>query len=297
MSELLRTVELERKEPKRDYFELLSSHPRYEFLYTQGELARPDIVQRARETHGICYTDPRFGYFSRDAVLEDGTLDSALDGTREAPDRAFSVNYLLAVPRGKSVSEGVGSLRIIDGRHGCVDALPTYKYFNTDATALVRHRIQHVVHRYGEQNVREIAAMSTIASARVSYELMRALVQNAMIKKQETGVQEVFLTALTDISSAPLFDFAGSDTAAQQLGEPVAIYTDDPRARRDLFVAPVLLDPCEAVESIMRKLSGEPDEESRAVLMRRLEFFHAGLPDAYISDEVRTLLPVGAPIE
>lgn len=270
-----------------DYFETPHLTSRYVICHTRGEDDRPDMVQKAWQIHAKCYTD--FGYFSKEAIRSDGTLVPELDGTREREGIPLTVSYLLAIPRGKSVQEAEGSLRIIDAHAGQVVSLPTYHYFDCEETTEVRETIQRIIEQYGAQNVREIAALGTIGSGATSYELMRAIVQNAMIHEYRTGQQEVFLTALTDISLGPIVDLAGAG-AAHVLGDPVEIFQDDPRAKRDLEVTPVLFEPCRVTKAIMEELIVTSDERRRVQLMRRLMFFNEGLSDAEIGETVLNFL-------
>ncbi len=266
------------------FFDTPRKAARYDIVYTKGERERPDIVAAAWRIHAKCYTD--FGYFSKEALALDGTLDPALDGTREKAEVPLVVSYLLAIPAGSNqVNDAEGTLRIIEALPEHIANLPTYKYFDKPETAHVGNRIHEIVDIHGAENVREIAAMSVLRDHSASYELMRALVHNAKIRETQTGQREVYITALTSRSLGPVIDLVGAG-ASSVLGGAVKIFQDDPRASRDLYVTPVLFEPCYIPAALMNEIKTTKDEERSTVLKKRLLFFLDGLDTSQIEQDV-----------
>ena len=268
-------------------FDIPRTTATYDIYYTRGEKSRPDLVHKAWQINAACYI--KFRYVDASGKLEDDTLAPELDGTREKLGVPITVSYLLSTPRGKSIDESEGSIRIVDAHDNQVVHLPTYKYFDKDETADVRDNMQEVVRVYGAENVREIAAMSTIGDHLSSYELMRAVVQSAMVRQAATGKTEVYLTSLTKLSFRPIIELVGRN-AAHVLGRSVKIHQEDPRANRDLSVTPVLFEPCRITMGIVQEIEQATDQADIDRLMGKLMFFNDGLTNEQIGKPVLSFL-------
>ena len=167
--------------------------------------------------------------------------------------------------------------------------MPTYKYFDHESTAYIGERIKQLVDHYGAENIREIAAMSVLDDHLASYELMRALVHNALLAREETNREEVYLTSLTNRSLGPVVDLVGAG-AAVVLGEAVKIFQDDPRANRRLMVTPVLFEPCRIPFALTEEINTTSDKARRQLLTKRLFFFVDGLTREQIGPDVAAFL-------
>lgn len=270
----------------RDTFRLSRQDAQYNILSSVGEYENPEIVKRARQIHGMSYVE--YGYFDASGQTDDGSLVDELDGTQGTQDGSRVANYLLASRFDTDPSEGTASVRLLDiGENGSIDDLPTYKYFADVFSEDVKLGLKSIVDTHGRQGLREVAALSTTDARehRGSFELMRALVQNSMIK-QDAGHPEMYLASLTDKSLRPVLQFINRDSA-EILAEPVQIFSEDERSQ-SIYVTPVLMDLSATVRNVMRAVENATEPAKIAALESHLRFLVDGLPDGvlkrYIGD-------------
>lgn len=259
-----------------DTFEIPRLDNKYTILAATAE-SNSALAIKAQQLHGVSYVGE--GYFTEDALEADGRLVPELDGTRDRADTNVRVNYLLASENG-SVEDSFASLRLIDALDAeSVTELPTYQYFENDFDDSVKERLQTLVGEHGRGSVREIAALARVGRhARGSYELMRSVMQNALIKHTLTGHREVYIASLTEVSLGPIEKLVGPN-AIERLWKEKQIFSEDPRGN-DIMVTPVLIDPMKILDGIINALESEGvAEDARAVhkLTKTLHLFTDGL--------------------
>lgn len=276
-----------------DKFEIPRSSALHRIEWTRGVDNNPEVSLKAQQLHGQSYVE--YGYFDSRGLGGDGRLVPELDGTREKPDSSAVINYLLAVPIGGEINEATATLRMIDiGEGGTIDDIPTYKYFKNSLEGGVREKLEEIVAIHGNSSVREVSALATASSKGShlgSYELMRAIAQNAVIKRERTGISDIYIAALTSKSIKPVLNFAGHG-ASEVIGSPVNIFTDDERSARDLQVIPVLLDPCAVIGGIVDELHSATSVDQQGLLVTKLKFMTDGLSDRQMGDRAAEALKV-----
>ena len=261
--------------PRPDQFDLPRRDAQYRISCSRGESDVPDIVYAAQRIHGQSYVD--YGYFDASGLTADGRLVPELDGTRSRPDGKIVANYLVASPT-CSPATPTATVRLLDiGPYGSLSDLPTYAYFADTFSAQVKRHLDRIVEAYGPQSIREIAALATIdaQSHRGSYELIRAMTQNSMLKAQANGYPELYVASLTTHSLGPVVRFIGRRSATV-LGESVQIFSADTRSR-SIMVTPVLIDLSVVVDNIADELGESVDESRRAQLEAKAAFLTDGL--------------------
>lgn len=273
----------ENHEVVRDHFNFPRTHALYAIESSRGANGSEgeEIALAAQRLHGRCYV--AFGYFTNEGLAPDGRLVPELDGTREDAGGYYEINYLLA--RSLDDHKAGATLRLIGtGEGGSVRDLPTCKYGLDDSAY---QQIDAVLSEGGV--IREIAALAVADKSHSvgSYELMRAVMQNALIKQTETGKKEVYIASLTDISLHPVKKFTG-EIATREINDPINIFSTDHRAK-DIVVTPVLIDPFVMVDAAIESAEQGLAEGSRAGL-ERLAFLMDGLETQHVPDAARNLL-------
>lgn len=262
-----------------DRFDLPRRDARYRITCSRGESDVPAIVHAAQRIHGQSYVD--FGYFEASGLTADGRLVPELDGTRSQPGGKIVANYLVASPIHNRAARPTATVRLLDiGPNGSIADLPTYAYFADTFGAKVKRQLHRIVETTGPQSIREIAALATIdaRSHRGSYELIRALTQNSILKAQANGYRELYLASLTTHSLGPVVKFIGRRSATV-LGDSVQIFSADRRSRA-IMVTPVLIDLSVVVDSIADELGESVDQSRRAQLEAKAAFLTDGLESA-----------------
>jgi hypothetical protein len=230
-----------------DQFELRRRSAQYVIEHTVGDNGRQDVVRRAQQIQGISYAD--YGYVDESSLTGDGRLVPALDRTRDDPSGKVVASYFVAYRAGTSVADAGATVRLLDaGPAGSFEDLPTYRYIRDAVGPRVRGRFEGFVERHGERSVREIGALASIDDANHlgSYELMRAIVQNATIKERCYGQRELYLAALTEHSLRPVVAFVGEQTV-EVLSDPIQVSFQDPRSTA-IYVSPLLFDCARVIE-------------------------------------------------
>jgi hypothetical protein len=271
-----------------DRFEVPRQNAQY-IIETSVGMQSPNIVLKAQQIHGRCYM--KYRYVEENALTDDGRLVSELDGSHDDEYGRVTVNYLLARGIDKTIDEAGASVRLIDiTEKGSIHDLPTYKYFKDSFQSNVKTRLQSIIDQYGNKGVREIAALSVVDSTNNagSYELLRAIMQNSLMRDESYGYREVYLASLTKISLRPILRFAGCK-AVDILGEPVRIYNDDPR-QRIVYVTPVIIDPNKALDGIIDDIESSVKESDIDNLVQKLHFLTDGLSPNQISSRVALFL-------
>lgn len=262
-----------------DRFELPRRDAQYRIACSRGENDVPGIVRAAQQIHGQSYID--YGYFEASGLAADGRLVPELDGTRSQPGGKIVANYLVASPIHTRASRPTATVRLLDiGPNGSIANLPTYAYFADTFGAKVKSRLHRIVETTGPQSIREIAALATIdaQSHRGSYELIRALTQNSILKAQANGYRELYLASLTTHSLGPVVKFIGRRSATV-LGDSAQIFSADRRSR-SIMVTPVLIDLSVVVDNIADNLGESVDPLQRAQLEAKAAFLTDGLESA-----------------
>jgi hypothetical protein len=239
-----------------DQFELPRCSAQYVIAHTVGDNGRQDVVRTAQQIHGISYA--AYGYVDASSLTDDGRLVPELDRTRDDPSGKVVASYFVAYRTGTSVADAGATVRLLDvGPAGSFEDLPTYRYFGDAVGPRARARFEGFVEQHGERSVREIAALASIDDAKNvgSYELMRAIVQNATIKERRYGQRELYLAALTEHSLGPVVAFVGEQTV-EVLSDPIRISFQDPRST-SISVTPLLFDCARVIE---RMASGKRRE-------------------------------------
>lgn len=257
------------------------------------EMEFPGIVDKAQRIHGVSYVST--GYIYPEALMEDGRIAPELDGSRGDGGNNVFVKYLLAIEQGKTIEEAGASVRLIDvTERGNISDLPTCKYFkdsNTDVAGFVDKLASSSLENI---NIREIAALSNVSLSDDvgSYELMRAIMQNSLMKKAEHDLSEMYLVSLTEQSLRPIIRLAGRK-AVQIIGSPVKVYADDPR-QKEVNLTPVLLDPNKAIVGLFEELKNATTNITIKSLKQRIKFLLNGLSEHEIGEqkfrEIKTLL-------
>jgi len=266
----------------KDQFEIPRTIASCVIVSSQGDSDK-EVAFRAQQIHGQSYVE--YGYFDKSGLDPDGRLLPELDGTREREDTNFLVTYLIAKPADGSVADAQATMRLLGiSRDGTVDDLPTYKYYKGGFSDTVLQRIHLAVTAHGPENIREVAALAVEGKNHIgSYELMRAAIQNAVIKKSETGEEELFIASLTEVSLRPVLDFCGGH-AAETIGDCVVIFSDEPKARRNLLVWPVLIEPCKIIDGLEEDIRSAKSEEECERLIARFLFLTDGLQPQHMSE-------------
>ncbi|WP_071288812.1 hypothetical protein [Mycolicibacterium llatzerense] len=262
--------------PCPDQFDLPRRDAHYRIACSRGEFDKPGIVHAAQRIHGQSYVN--YGYFEASGLTDDGRLVPELDGTRSQPGGKVVANYLVASPLRNRESTPTATVRLLDiGPYGSLSDLPTYAYFADTFSEQVKRHLDRIVEAYGPQSIREIAALATIdtQSHRGSYELIRAMTQNSMLKAQANGYPELYVASLTTHSLGPVVRFIGRRSATV-LGESVQIFSADTRSR-SIMVTPVLIDLSVVVDNIADELGESVDESRRAQLEAKAAFLTDGL--------------------
>lgn len=268
-----------------DNFEIERESATQVISWVRGAENNPDLARRAQEIHGQSYAYG-YGYFKPNALTEDGRLPEDLDGTREKPDGKMIITYLLAQSKNAHPSlPPDSSLRVIDIAEGAsIEDLPAYGYGENLIYPHAKARLHNIMEMYGRQSVREIAALATVNEKdhSGSYELMRAIIQNAVIKSsQNEEYREVWIAALTEQSIKPVLRFVGK-AAGEVIGESTPIYTQDTRAAENLCVTPVIIDPTKVIDGIVDEVEASGDLRQRHKLIEKLYFMTDGLAEEQI---------------
>jgi hypothetical protein len=272
-----------------DQFEIPRQNANYVIESSVGFNDRPDIALKAQQIHGRSYVE--YGYVRESALMDDGRLVPELDSTRGNEDGKTIASYLLARGVDRTIDEASATMRLIDvGEQGTVGDLPTYKYFKDTFDPRVKIKLDNMVNLYGPRCVREIAALGVIDLHNIkgSYELMRAVMQNSLIKEEEHGHHEVYIASLTKVSLGPILRFAGKG-ATEVLGDPVRIYADDPR-QNEVFVTPVLIDPNKALDGFIDEIEAAEKNADIVKLVQKIHFLTDGLSRGQVSKRVARFL-------
>lgn len=271
-----------------DQFELPRQGARYTIDVSVGEQDKPEIALTAQRIHGKSYVE--YGYIAPEGLTEDGRLLPELDGNRDRADGSVRVNYLIARETGKSVEEARATVRLIDiGENGTVEDLPTYRYFKDVFSSETKTKLHNIIELYGKGSIREIGALG-VTDARGhlgSYELMRATMQNALIKEAEYGHRELFLVSMTKKSLRPITEFAGKN-ATTLLSEPTEMFSDDPR--KVIHISPALIDPHKIIDGILDDIEASDSPAKVVTLSHKLQFFADGLPAKCIGSRAARFL-------
>lgn len=275
-----------------DQFEIPRRNARYVIESTVGALSRPEIALKAQQIHGKCYVE--YGYVNESALMDDGRLVPELDGTRDRDDGKVIVNYLLARGIDKTIEEAGATVRLIDiGENGTMEDLPTYKYFKDAFEPNVKTKLQNLIDLYGTKSMREIAALGVIDYDNNigSYELMRAIMQNSLIKEDVYDQREFYIASLTKLSLYPIVRFAG-ESAVETLGKPIRIYADDPR-QRVVHVTPVLIYPSKVLDGVIDDIESAEENADIVELVEKLHYLTDGLTIEQVSKRVARFINRG----
>lgn len=277
-----------------DNFEIPHKHADQLITWVKNADNNPQLAQRAQQIHGQCYVG--YGYFTEDALMEDRRLYPELDGTREKEGKNIEVTYLLAQSKHEHPSRPAeSSLRMIDiAEGGTIECLPTYGYGDNSIYPGPKARLNNIVELYGKESVREVAALSTVSEKdhTGSYELMRSIVQNAIIKNESgSAKREVWIASLTRKSLGPVVQFVGK-SAVETIGEATSIFTGDDRANKDLKVTPIMIDPSKIIDGIVDDIESADSPLVRQKLMQHLYFLTDGLDEAQIGKKATKVMKV-----
>jgi hypothetical protein len=270
-----------------DQFEIPRQDAEYVIESTVGVLSHPEVALKAQQIHGRCYVE--YGYVDKSALMDDGRLVPELDNARDG-DKVI-VNYLLARGKDKTIEEAGATLRMIDiGKNGTIEDLPTYRYFSDVFESSVKTKLQNLVDLYGTKSVREIAALGAVnrADTDSSYELMRAVMQNSLIKENNYGQREFYIASLTKVSLYPIKKFAGR-SAIEILGGPIRVHADDPR-QKTVYVTPVLMYPNKTLDGIIDDIESAEKNSDISKLVQKLHYLTDGLTTEQVSKRVARFL-------
>lgn len=271
-----------------DRFEIPHNHSKY-LIESSIDRENIDLVIKSQKIHGQCYVD--YGYVNDGALTNDGRLVPELDGTRDREDGTVVVNYLLAREPGKSIDEAVATMRLIGiGDKGTIEDLPTYRYFKNSFNSDTQAKLKDLIDLYGPKSVREIAALGVTGRADngASYELMRAVMQNSLIKETSYNNHEFYVASLTKQSLRPVLKFTGSK-AFEILGDPVRIYANDPR-QKEVYVTPVLIYPNKILDGILDEIESSKKDAEINILAQKLIYLTDGLSNDQVSERVAIFL-------
>lgn len=274
---------------KFDSFEIEHQKAKYTIEVSNGQLDRPDIVEMSQVLQGQCYVD--YGYINESGLDEDGRMFDGLDSAREAGDDKLEVVYLLAHDKNKSLEDAGATIRLINvGKKGSIEDLPTYGYFDGRFTPEAKTKIDNIVNSYGIGAIREIAALGIKRYRDVfgSYELMRSIMQNSLMKSSLHGVREFYLASLTDKSFNSVVNFAGRE-AVEVLDDPVLIHPGDER-QKEVYVTPVLMDPNKSLDGFLDEIEASNDENTIRKLANKIVFLTDGLSKNQINHRVSMFL-------
>lgn len=277
-------VELNVENRSMDQFEIPRQNADYVIEHSVGFNDKPEIAVKAQQLQGKCYSE--YGYVDRTALLDDGRLVPELDSSRDNESGEITVNYLLARRNDKAINEAGATLRLIDvGENSSFENLPTYKYFKGDFSDLAKVKLNNLVDLYGAKAIREIAALgSERHDIKGSYELMRAVMQNSLIKAERDSCREVYLASLTKVSLGPIRKFAGP-SAIEVLREPILVHAGDFR-QNEVFVTPVLIDPNKALDGFLDEIESAERNTDIVRLVQKINFLIDGLSREQISKRV-----------
>lgn len=277
------------KEPSiLDRFEIPRNNSKY-VIESSVDRENMDLVIKSQQIHGKCYVD--YGYVDESALTLDGRLVPELDGTRDREDGTVIVNYIIAREPGKSMDESVATMRLIGvGNNGTLEDLPTCMYFKNEFSSDVKDKLESIIHLYGPKSIREIAALGVVSRSdnMASYELMRAVMQNSLIKEASYNKHEFYIASLTRQSLRPVLKFTGSK-AVEMLGEPIRIHADDPR-QKEVYVTPVLIYPNKILDGILDEIEDSRKDAEIARLVQKLVYFTNGLNNVQFSERVADFL-------
>lgn len=265
-----------------DRFNLTRKMANY-VIESSVENERPEIVHRAKLIHGISYVNS--GYVKPEAIDAFGIMSPELDSARGDGGVNVLVKYLLAREFEKPVEEGGASVRLIDlTKVGNLGDLPTNNYFKDSGTDIADVIEQSIDSIKTPVNVREIAALSTASfnDSRGSYEIIRAVMQSSLLKKKDQNITEFYLVSLTAKSLKPIVRIAGKK-AVRVLGDPVRVYSDDPR-QNEVYLTPLLLSPNDAITGLIEEMNQSKSKIEIESLRQRILFLYDGLTPEQIKE-------------
>ena len=280
------------KAGSKDVFEIPHKHADQLITWTKGAENNPQLAHRAQQIHGLSYV--RYGYFSEEGLDSDDRLYPELDGTREKDEKMIEVTYLLAQSKHEHPSKPAeSSLRMIDiAQGGTIECLPTYGYGDNSIYPQHKARLNNIIDLYGTESIREVAALATLNEKdhSGSYELMRSIVQNAIVKNESSSSnREVWIAALTDVSLKPVMRFVGK-AAVEKIGDATPIFTGDPRASKDLHVTPIMIDPSKILDGLVDEIEAADSAKTRDRLMHHLQFLTDGLDEPQIGKKATKVM-------
>ncbi len=267
-----------------DRFEIPRNNSKY-FIEVSVNQENPDLVIKSQQIHGKSYVD--HGYINESALTADGRFLPELDGARDREDGTVDVSYLLAREPGLPIEDAIATMRLVRiGDEGTIEDLPTCKYFKNEFSPEVKDKLESLVDAHGPKSVMEIAALSVIrhSDSAASYEIMRAVIQNSIIKAASYNDNEVYIASLTKQSLRPVVKFAGSK-AVEALGDPIRIYADDPRLK-EVYVTPVLIYPNKILDGILDEIESSDRDMEITNLVNKLSYLTDGLDNNQVSDRV-----------
>jgi len=276
--------QMKKQDYPADMFEIPRHDARYSIVSSVGEDESPQVVEKAQQIHGVSYVN--YDYFDESGKMDDGRLVPDLDGTRSDMSGKVVASYFVAFPAGGVVEHAKATVRLLDiGANGSLEDLPTYKYFADTFDDNTKTGLKSVIDTYGNSSVREVAALGTIESGehRGSFELMRALVQNSVLK-DAAGHPELYLASLTDSSFRPVLGFI-HPKSANILSKPVRIFSDDPRSKL-IYVTPVLMDLSAVIQNTAQAVESAHTSSEAAKLEANLRFITDGLPEDLVDQYI-----------
>lgn len=231
-----------------------------------------ELAQKAWQIHAEGYYS--MGFVKATAIDEGGFLSPGIDKARGP-----NVQYYLTLNSDSDLPNDCATLRKIsipDGKD--FRSLPAFiaceETIGTDAVTLLEGidtQSRHLV---------EISALAGSANALPTtvYETLRTALHDGI------RGEEIWLFSLVASTYHKLVRSMGKDVFVV-LGNDTPI--DDDRVSDTVRLKPLILDTISFFETLLASLKSEEDPSQRLRYARSLSFFAEGLPEEYLSDEVK----------
>ncbi len=262
-------------------FEILHQYELYKIeSFTQAE--NPAGAIRLQQIQGESYENE--GYVYSSGLDKLGRLHADLDRSR-----GKDVIYYLAEPikheEGRANEAGLRVKAVPEA--GRLEDLAAYRYSKDALSPGAEAMLRSAMAERGNGNVKEIMALGKTndASSMASFELMRRILQEAVVGKTE----EKWLITFTEKAFKSVQERFG-EAVVKAMGDPVAVDVGDERTSGTLRLVPTIIDPCHVLENLKSGILSEPDNSKKAILAQTLFFTADGLNDEQVGSDVKEFM-------
>lgn len=244
------------------------------------EATNPGCALRVQQIQGESYVTAGFVFAS--GLDSHGRLQPELDRSR-----GDNVTYYYAQSiENTSPNDDEGSVRVVDiPEGGGIEDLAAYRYSKATLTPEMDAYLHTLVAESGTSAVREVAALAHTDDANplVSFELIRHIIQEAIVKKSD---ETWLITFAPSAYKAVRKNFG--DKVMHVVAEKVQVDVGDDRTSSELWLQPVITRPIDVLDNLVKELKSDDISEShKTTIFRTFVFMLDGLDDVYLSGEVR----------